>query len=141
MKFFVILLGGIDDPPGDPFCQALDSLHLLQEKLVLPFRNETNPVSLLPQPEVRIVLPQEKPILGPRCKHTIGFIGAPGDQVIDQHTHIGFRSVQNQGVPFIELAGEFMQSDGLLMRDQVHPSRWGHEVIAQRIYEYMQTTD
>ena len=49
------------------------------------------------EPQVSVVLAQKDPILSPAREHSIGFIGAFGDKVIDQNTDVGFISTQREG--------------------------------------------
>ena len=48
------------------------------------------------QTERGIVLPQQKAVLGAGGEHSIGFVGALGDQIIDHDPHVGFVALENE---------------------------------------------
>ena len=67
--------------------------------------NQAQLKSVFHQTKVGIVFPKHQAVFGPGGEHAVGFVGAPGDQIIDHHPHVGLGPVQNKGRPFLNLAG------------------------------------
>lgn len=51
--------------------------------------NQAQFIGLRSQPAIGVVLSQKQPIFGSAGEHSVGFVGAAGDQVVDQHANVG----------------------------------------------------
>ena len=54
---------------------------------------------------IRIILAQEQAILSPAGEHAVGFYGALGHKIVDEHSNIGLVAPENEGVASLHAAG------------------------------------
>ena len=67
--------------------------------------DQTGGVTDRAQPLVGVVLPVEQPVLCPRGHHAVGFVGALGHQVVDQHPDVPLVPANDHRRPAQQLQG------------------------------------
>ena len=81
------------------------------------------------EPQVGVVLPQRKPVLGPAGHHAVGLVGALGGQVVHHHADVGLIPGQDEGLALLHVqrgvdARQDALGGGLLIaRGAVHLAR------------------
>ena len=73
-----------------------DPGRLFQQCVVIFLRDQPRLVAVLPQPQIRIVLPQHQTVLRTGGHHTVRLPVLLGHQIVDEHSDVGFRAVQNE---------------------------------------------
>ena len=51
----------------------------------------------LTQAQIRPVRVEEQSVLRPPREHAVGFVGASGNQVVDEHARVGLVALQHEG--------------------------------------------
>ena len=103
MKDF--LIGG-SRPDSDLFqalCFLSDHLFLVADIIILVLCDQTFPVTVFAQTQIRVVLPQQKSVFRAGGHHSVRLPIVFCHQVVDQDSDIGLRPLQNQRFPATDL--------------------------------------
>ena len=89
-QIFLVLPGRSDPNILKSSDLILDHLFLFADMVVLLLTDETDPVSVLAQTKVRVVLPEQQSVLGAGGHHSVGLSVVLCHQIVDQYADIGF---------------------------------------------------
>ena len=78
--------------------------------------DEADAVSFFREADVRVVLPVEEAVFRPGGHHPVGFVGALGHQVVQQHADIALAAVDKEGFLALQLQGGVHAGDEALHR-------------------------
>ena len=90
----IAFLCGAHEAVPESLCLFPDQPLLFFRFLPLRIGNQTYLMADFPEPQIRIVLPQQQTVLGPAGHHTIGLEALLRHQIINQHANIGLRTIQ-----------------------------------------------
>ena len=87
------------------FDSLLRPLRLLLEGAPGGLIQRTDPAAEFHEPEIRVVVAEQEPVLGPAGEHPVGLGRSLGDEIVYQNADIGLLTAQNDGFLAAKVAG------------------------------------